>query len=126
MVTVNPIHTEQDYETALAEIGTIMGAEPGTPEGDRLDVLSTLVEAWEARHHPIEPPDPITLIRFALEARGLKMADLEPMIGGSGRVSEVMNRKRPLTLAMIRRLHQGLGLPTDVLVREYPLETEAA
>ncbi|MDA8230077.1 MAG: transcriptional regulator [Magnetospirillum sp.] len=120
MVTANPIHSDEDCDAALAEIGAIMDARPGTPEGDRLEVLSTLVQAWEARHHPIE------LIRFAVEARGLKMADLEPMIGGSGRVSEVMNRRRALTLAMILRLHDGLGLPAEVLVREYPLAARVA
>lgn len=126
MVTVTPIRTEQDYEAALAEIEGVMDARPGTPDGDRLDVLATLVQAYEAKHHAIDPPDPVELIRFAMEARGLRPVDLEPMIGGSGRVSEILNRKRPLTLSMIRRLHEEWGLPADVLVRDYPLAPEAA
>jgi len=121
MVEVHPIRTEQDYEAALAEIEGLMGARPGTNDGDRLDVLATLVEAWEAEHHPIEAPDPISLLQFVMEQRGLDRADLRSMIGERGRVSEILSRRRPLTLAMIRRLHAGLGLPPEVLVRPYPL-----
>lgn len=126
MVEVRPIRTEEDYEAALAEIESLMAARPGTPEGDRLDVLATLVEAWEAEHHAIEAPDPIALIRFVMEQRGLDRADLKPMIGERGRVSEILSRRRPLTLSMIRKLHTGLGLPADVLVRPYPLTGRAA
>jgi HTH-type transcriptional regulator/antitoxin HigA len=126
MVSVNPIHSEADYEAALAEIECIMDAKPNTPKGDRLDILVTLVQAYETRNYPIEAPDPIDLIRFALAARNLKLADLEPMIGGSGRVSEVMNRKRSLTLPMIRRLKDGLGLPAEILVKEYKLAKKVA
>ena len=126
MVEVRPIRTEEDYEAALAEIESLMAARPGTPEGDRLDVLATLVEAWEAEHHAIEAPAPIALIRFVMEQRGLDRADLKPMIGERGRVSEILSRRRPLTLSMIRKLHTGLGLPADVLVRPYPLTGRAA
>lgn len=121
MVNVKPIRTEADYDAALAEIEGLMGAEQDTPEGERLDVLVTLVQAYETEHYPMEAPDPIALIQFVMEQRGLERVDLEPMIGGRGRVSEVLNRQRPLTLGMIRRLHSGLGLPADALVAEYPL-----
>lgn len=123
MVEVSPIRTEQDYETALAEIETLMTARPGTPEGDRLDILVTLVQAYEAEHHAIDAPDPISLLQFVMEQRGLDRAALRPMLGDRGRVSEVMARKRPLTLSMIRRLQEGLGLPADALVRPYPLSS---
>lgn len=121
MVTIKPIRSEEDYETALQEIDGLMDAGLDTPEGERLDVLVTLVQAYEAEHYPIGLPDPIALILFVMEQRGLERADLEPMIGGRGRVSEVLNRQRPLTLSMIRRLHTGLGLPAEALVMEYPL-----
>jgi len=126
MVEVRPIRSEEDYEAALAEIEGLIAAQPGTPDGDRLDVLATLVEAWEAEHHPVEAPDPIALIRFVMEQRGLDRADLQPMIGERGRVSEVLSRRRPLTLSMIRKLQAGLGLPAEVLVRPYPLVGKAA
>lgn len=121
MVNIKPIRTEADYDATLAEIEGLMGAKQDTPEGERLDVLVTLVQAYEAEHYPMEAPDPIALIQFVMEQRGLERVDLEPMIGGRGRVSEVLNRQRPLTLGMIRRLHSGLGLPADALVEEYPL-----
>jgi len=126
MVEVSPIRTERDYEAALAEIEGLMQARPSTLEGDRLDVLATLVEAWEAEHHPIEAPDPIALIQFVMEQRGLDRADLQPMLGERGRVSEILARRRPLTLAMIRKLQAGLGLPAEVLVRAYPLDRPEA
>lgn len=126
MVEVKPIRTEQDYGAALAEIEALMRARAGTPAGDRLDVLVTLVQAYEEKHHAIEPPDPIALIQFVMEQRGLDRADLQPLLGGRGRVSEVIGRRRPLTLAMIRRLQSELGLPADVLVRSYPLRKPEA
>ncbi len=126
MVEVSPIRTERDYEAALAEIEGLMLACLGTPDGDRLDVLATLVEAWEAEHYPIEAPDPIALIQFVMEQRGRGRADLQPMLGERGRVSEILARRRPLTLAMIRKLQAGLGLPADVLVRPYPLDRPEA
>lgn len=125
-VEVTPIRTEQDYGAALGEIESLMAALPGTPHGDRLDVLVTLVQAYETAHHPIEAPDPIALLQFVMEQRGLGRADLQPMIGSRGRVSEIMARKRPLTLAMIRALHDGLDLPADALVRPYPLQDAQA
>ncbi|TMJ16190.1 MAG: transcriptional regulator [Alphaproteobacteria bacterium] len=126
MVEVNPIRTERDYEAALAEIEGLMAAAPGTSEGDRLDVLVTLVQAYEAEHHAIEAPDPISLLQFVMEQRGLDRAALQPMIGDRGRVSEVMARKRPLTLTMIRRLQENLGLPAEILVRPYELSRSKA
>jgi len=120
-ITVRPIHSEDDYEAALAEVDTLMGAEPGTPEGERLDVLVTLIEAYEARHWAIEAPDPIEAIRVRMEQKNLRQRDLVPMIGSRGRVSEVLNRKRPLTLPMIRRLAEGLDIGADVLIRQTPL-----
>jgi HTH-type transcriptional regulator/antitoxin HigA len=126
LVMVRPIRTEADYEAALEEIGAIMTARAGTPEGDRLDVLSTLVEAYESEHHAIEAPDPIALLEFAMEQRGADRADLEPMIGTRGRVSEVLTRKRALSLAMIRNLKTKWALPADVLVRSYPLRKSLA
>lgn len=119
---IRPIRSEQDYETALREIEGLMDAHPDTPEGDRLDVLVTLVEAYEARHHAIEAPDPIALLDFVIEQRGLDRAALQPMIGSRGRISEVMARKRPLTLAMIRNLQAKLGLPADALIQPYRLD----
>jgi HTH-type transcriptional regulator/antitoxin HigA len=120
-VMVRPVRTERDYEDALDEIGRLMASRPGTPDGDQLDVLSTLVEAYEAEHYPIDAPDPIALIEFAMEQRGATRADLEPIIGSRGRVSEVLRRNRSLTLAMIRKLNERWGLPADVLVQHYPL-----
>ncbi len=115
---VKPIKNDRDYRRALKEVGGLMGARAGTPEGDRLDVLATLIESWEEKHHEIDPPTAIEAIRFAMERRGLTRRDLEPLIGGRSRVSEVLNHKRPLTLQMIRRLHLELGIPADVLIRE--------
>jgi HTH-type transcriptional regulator/antitoxin HigA len=126
LVMVRPIRTEADYEEALVEIGELMTARAGTPEGDRLDVLSTLVEAYEAEHYAIDAPDPIALLEFAMEQRGADRTDLEPMIGSRGRVSEVLTRKRALSLAMIRNLKAKWALPADVLVRSYPLKTPRA
>lgn len=126
MVEVNPIRTESEYEAALAEVESLIASRAGTPEGDRLDVLVALVQAWEAEHHPIDAPDPIALLQFVMEQRGLDRADLQPMLGGRGRVSEVMARKRPLSLSMIRKLQSGLGLPADALVRSYPLRRSKA
>ena len=115
---IKPIKNERDYQKALKEIDSLMDARPNTPQGDRLDVLVTLVEAWEEKHWPIELPDPIEAIIFAMEQRGLSRRDLEPFIGSRARVAEVLNHKRPLTLPMIRRLHQGLGIPAEVLIGE--------
>ena len=114
---VKPIRTTEDYDRALAEIEELWGAKYGTPEGDRLDVLATLVEAYEADHFPMDPPDPIDAIKFRMEQQGLTRKDLEPIIGTRTRVAEVLNRKRNLSIAMIRRLHARLGIPAEVLIR---------
>jgi HTH-type transcriptional regulator/antitoxin HigA len=115
-MVIKPIKSERDYQRVIAEIEDLMDARPNTPRGDRLDVLATLAAAWEEKHYPIEPPDPVEAIRFAMEQRGLSRRDLEPFIGSRARVAEVLNRKRTLTLAMIRRLHAGLGIPAEVLL----------
>ena len=119
---IRPIRTEQDYDTALARIEEIWDAEPGTQESDELDLLSILVEAYEEEHHPIDPPDPIEAIKFRMEQMGLTRKDLEPFIGHRGRVAEVLNRKRGLSIDMIRNLSEGLGIPADVLIEKYPLQ----
>ena len=118
-MNIKPIRTEDDYQAALADIDRLMDAEPDTPEGDRLDVLATLVEAWEEKHVPIEEPDPIEAIRHRMEALGMNRKELEALIGGRGRVSEVLNRKRPLSLTMIRRLSETLRIPAGALIRSY-------
>jgi HTH-type transcriptional regulator / antitoxin HigA len=117
---IRPIRTKADYKAALKEISALMESDPalGTPRGDRLDVLATLVQAYEARQVRIDAPDPVEAIKFRMEQSGLTVKDLEPLIGKSNRVYEILSRKRPLTLAMIRRLHQGLGIPAEVLIAE--------
>jgi HTH-type transcriptional regulator/antitoxin HigA len=120
---IKPIKTETDYEAALKEIEQLFNVEPGTAEGDRLEVLVTLVEAYEEEHYPIPAPDPIEAIFYFMESRGLERIDLEPYIGSRARVSEILNRKRPLTLAMIQRLNTGLGIPAEALIQSYRLET---
>ena len=117
---IRPIRSKADYKATLKEISALMELDPklGTPQGDRLDVLTTLVQAYEAKHLPITSPDPVEAIKFRMEQSGLSVKDLEPMIGKSNRVYEVLNRKRPLTLAMIRSLHQSLGIPADVLIAQ--------
>lgn len=114
---LKPIRTEADYEQALAELERLWGAKSGTAAGDRLDVLATLIDAYEARHHPIDPPDPIEAIRFRMEQQGLSRKDLEPLLGSRGRVAEVLNRKRGLSIEMIRRLHATLDISAEVLIR---------
>ena len=116
VIKVRPIRTEADHDAALHRIDELMSAELNTPEGDELDVLATLVDAYESEHFPMDAPDPITAIEFLMEQKGLTRKDLEPMIGSRARVSEVMNRKRGLTLAMVRRVRSGLGISADVLV----------
>ena len=116
---IRPIKTEKDYEDALAEIERIFDASPGTPEGDRLDILVTLVEAYEDQHYSIPEPNPIEALKYYMESRGLSRKDLEPYIGSRARVSEVLNRKRPLTLKMIQKLNIDLGIPAEVLIVPY-------
>ncbi len=123
---ITPIKTETDYESALKEIERLFDAGPGTAEGDRLEVLATLVEAYEEKHYPVSFPDPIEAIRYHMESRGLTRRDLEPYIGSRARVSEILNRKRPLTMEMVRNLHRGLGIPADVLIQPYELRKDAA
>jgi len=113
---IQPIKTEADYDRALAEINALWGAEPDTPKGDRLEILMTLVEAYETKHHFIDPPDPIDAILFRMEQQGLTRKDLEPILGSRSRVSEVLNRKRTLSLKMIRSLHKQLNIPLESLV----------
>jgi HTH-type transcriptional regulator/antitoxin HigA len=113
------IKTEADYEAALEEIERLFDAAPDTPEGARLEVLTTLVEAYEDKHYSIPLPDPIEAIEYYMESRGLSRRDLEPYIGNRGRVSEILNRKRPLSIEMIRRLHAGLGISAEVLIQPY-------
>ncbi len=115
---IRPIKTNDDYEAALAEIERLWGAKPGTPEGDKLDVLATLVDAYEDAHFPIDPPTPIEAIKFRMDQMGLRQIDLVPYFGSRGRVSEVLNGKRPLSLRMIRRISRGLGIPAEVLIQE--------
>ena len=115
---IKPIRTEADYKTALKEVAVLMESDPalGTPDGDRLDVLVTLIQAFEARHYAIDLPDPIEAIKFRMEQQDLKPKDLEPMIGRSNRVYEILNRKRPLTMSMVRKLHTGLGISAECLI----------
>ena len=115
---IKPIKTQSDYQSALKEIEKLMMARPDTAEGEKLDVLVTLVEAWEARHFPMDLPDPVAAIQFEMERRGMTAKDLEPMIGRSNRVYEILNRKRSLSLGMIRKLHKQLGIPAESLIRE--------
>jgi HTH-type transcriptional regulator / antitoxin HigA len=114
---VRPIRTKRDYEAALKDVERLWGAEIGTRDGDRLDVLATLIDAYEADHYPMDPPDPIEAIKFRMEQQGLTRRDLEEIIGTRTRIAEVMNRKRGLSIAMIRRLHERLGISADVLIR---------
>lgn len=120
-MNIRPIKTKADHRAALKEIERLLGARPGTPDGDRLDVLTTLVERYEEREEPIEPPDPIDALLYHMESRGLNRRDLESFIGSRARVAEVLNRRRPLTIDMIRRLHRGLGISADVLIQPYDL-----
>ena len=121
---IKPIRSETDCESALAEVERLWGAKIGTPDGDRLDVLITLIDAYEADHYPMDPPDPVEAILFRMEQQGLTRRDLEGMLGTRTRVSEVLNRKRGLSITMIRRLHEHLGISADVLIR--PSRTSAA
>jgi len=116
-MNIEPIKSQRDYRRVLAEIEGLMTARRNSPEGDRLDVLVTLVEAWERKHYPLDLPDPVEAIRYHMEQRGLEPRDLIPYIGSRNRVHEVLNRRRELTLSMIRRLHEGLGIPAESLIK---------
>ena len=114
---IKPIKTDQDYRWALAEVEALMTAEADTAEGERLDILTTLIEAYEQKHYPLDMPDPVEAIKFSMDQKGLTPKDLEPMIGRLNRVYEVLNYTRPLTLRMIRNLHRNLGIPAESLIR---------
>ena len=115
---IKPVKTKADYRAALKEIETMMAAELDTPEGERLDVLVTLVEAYENKHYRLDLPDPVEAIKFRMEQKGMTPKDLVPMIGRINRVYEILGRKRPLTLAMIQRLHSELGIPAESLIKQ--------
>ncbi|GFE58956.1 type II toxin-antitoxin system HigA family antitoxin [Geobacter sp. AOG1] len=123
---IKPVKNEADYRVALEEIERLFDASPDTPEADRLEVLTTLVEAYEEKQYTIPLPDPIEAILYHMESRGLSRRDLEVYIGSRARVSEVLNRKRPLTMEMIRNLHRGLGIPAEVLIQPYHTFKDAA
>ena len=124
---IRPIHTEADYKAALHEVSAYFDnePEPGTPDGDRFEVLLTLLEAYEARHYPVELPDPVEAIKFRMEQGGLTPKDLVPAIGRLNRVYEILARKRPLTLGMIWRLHEKFGIPAESLIRPTKLPAAA-
>ncbi len=124
MKNLKPIRTAADYDEALAEVERLWGARTGTAEGDRLDILATLVDAYENEHYPMDPPDPIEAIKFRMEQQGLTRKDLEGMLGSRTRVAEVLNRQRGLSINMIRRLHERLGISAEVLIR--PTRTKKA
>lgn len=123
---IQPIKSEADYQAALSEIEKLFNAEPNTPQADRLEVLATLVEAYEEEHFSIPAPDPVEAVNYFMESRGLSRKDLEPYIGSRARVSEILSRKRPLTLRMIQRLHHELGIPADALLMPYQVRTTKA
>lgn len=122
---LKPIRTETDYLEALAEVDKLWGSKSGTIRGDRLDVLATLINAYEAKHYPIDPPDPVEAIKFRMEQQGLTRKDLEPIFGTRNRTSEILNRRRGLSIEMIRQLHERLGISADVLIRPSRLEPSA-
>ena len=117
MTEIKPIRTEGDYQQAMTLLKTLWGAETGTPESDRLDLLVTLIDIYESARHPIDLPDPVDAILFRMEKQGLTRRDLEPVLGSRGRVAEILNRKRPLSLEMIRRLNAELDIPAEVLIQ---------
>lgn len=121
---LKPIRTEADYEAAMDQVEALWGAKSGTPEGDRLDILATLVDAYETAQYPMDPSDPVEAIKFRMEQQGLTRKDLERLVGTRARVSEVLNRQRNLSIGMIRKLHDVLGIPADVLIR--PTRKDAA
>lgn len=122
---IRPIRTKADHRKALKEVERLWDAAPGTPDGDHVEILVTLIEAYEAKHLPIAAPDPIVAIEFMMEQKGLSRRDLEPAIGSRGRVSEVLTRKRPLTLPMVRALSTLLDIPAEILVQPYEMRSAA-
>src|SRR5882672_5336156 len=123
---LKPIKTKRDYQAALKRVEQVWHAAAGSPEADALDVLTLLIADYESRHFPIADPDPIQFLKYVMESRGLTRKDLEPYLGSRARVAEVLNRNRALTLEMIRRLSEGLGLPAEVLIRPYSVRGSAA
>ncbi len=121
-MTIKPVKTEEDYKAAPAEINRFFDAREGTDDFDRLDVLATLVESYEAKHYPIAPPSPLAAIEYEMEKRGLSRRDLEPILGPGARAGDVLDGRRPLTTAMIRRLNSQFNLSADVLIARYPLQ----
>ena len=117
MADLKPIRNLADYEKALVEAEGLWGAASGTTKGDRLDVLATLIDVWEEANYPMDPPDPIDAIKFRMESQGLTRKDLEEIVGARSRISEVLSRKRALSISMIRRLDQKLGIPAEILIR---------
>jgi len=124
-MNIKPINTDTDYRATLKEVETLMTAEPNTREGEKLDVLVTLIEAYECKHFSLDLPDPVEAIKFEMEQKGLTIKDLEPMIGKRNRVYEILNHKRSLTLNMIRKLHRELGIPAESLIKQ-PTHTNSA
>ena len=124
-MTLRTLKTEADYREALAEIDKFFNAEANTPEADRLDILALLVEVYEEEHHPIPAPDPVATLEYYMDSRGLTRRDLEPYLGSRERVAEVLNRKRGLSIEMIRRLRHGLGISADILIQPYSLANRA-
>jgi HTH-type transcriptional regulator/antitoxin HigA len=123
---IPPIKTKIDHRAALRQIERFVDAKPGTPAGDRLEVLTSLVERYESLHEPIQPPNPVDALLYYMESRGLTRRDLEPYLGSRARVAEVLNRRRRLTIEMIRKLHTGLGISAEVLIRPHAVKGSAA
>ncbi len=122
-MNIKPIKTETDYTEALQAVENLMDAKIDTPEGDSLDVLVTLIEAYEEKHHPILPPEPVEAIIHQMESQGLSRKDLIPFFGSRARVSEILNKKRSLSINMIRKLQKGLGISAEILIKPYNLRT---
>ena len=122
-MNIKPIKTDSDYTEALQEVESLMSAKINTPEGDKLDVLVTLIESYEKKHHPIFPPEPVEAIIHQMESQGLSMKDLESVLGSRARVSEILNRKRSLSLNTIRKLQKNLGISAEILIKPYNLHT---
>ena len=122
-MNIKPIKTEADYSEALQTVEKLMNAKPNTPEGDKLDVLVTLIEVYEEKHHPILPPEPVEAIIHQMESQGLSRKDLIPLLGSKARVSEILNKKSSLSINMIRKLQKGLGISAEILIKPYNLHT---
>lgn len=118
-MNIKPIRSKKDYEGALKRVEKLMPSKANTPAGDELDVLATLIEAYEEKHFRIDDPDPIAAIRHRMEALGMRRKDLEPILGSRSRVSEILNRRRKLTMEMVRNLHEQMGVPASVLIQDY-------